>query len=270
MIGLQYFTDDEYARAFFEFGNFRGIIAEKMRQLSPIREGTVLDLMSGHGLLSAEIAQRFPETRIIGTGLSNDVESWKKIRQSKKYTSDLWSRFHYLLCDVTRIPLKPSACDMVVNFLGLEDVHMTYGRAGIETVVTEVERITRDDALIQVSLAEYGDSPEEKLAKEVWDAIGLNAIFLQREDYLQMFEEAGMSLVEEFVLKLGRKMTAAQAKEELRFACEEAPKIFTEFGVSAVDFDELWAEFGQRITEHGMAYWSQIRVLILSRGNTSL
>jgi ubiquinone/menaquinone biosynthesis C-methylase UbiE len=267
MKGLHYFTDNEYERVFFEFGNFRGNIAERMHQLSPIPESIVLDFMSGHGLLSAEIAQRFPEAKVIGTGLNNDVESWRQVSQSRKYISELWSKFHYLLCDATRIPVKSSTCDMVVNFLGLEDLHMTHGRMGVRAAITEIDRITKDNALIEVSLAEYGDLPEERVAKEVWDTIGLNAVFLQKEDYLEMLEDSGISLLDECVLNLGMKMTSAQAREELRFACEEAPKIFAEFGVRARDFDDLWTEFGPRIAEHGMAYWSQIRVLILSKGN---
>ncbi len=265
MLSFQYFSDREYEKAFFEFGNIRSEIVDRIRQLSSDDEITILDLLSGHGLLSAEAALRFPKARIFGIGLNNDVESWKRVRESDKYSQKTWSKFHYLLSDATRIPLKSASCDMVVNFLGLEDLHMTSGLKGVEQAVKEINRITKNNALIQISMVEYGDFPEEKIAQEIWNTIGLNAVFLESEDYLRMFEKVRIHPIEDFRLTLGKKMTAKQAKEELSFACEEAPRIFSNFGVKAIEFDELWEKFGERIETHGVAYWSQIRVIVLSK-----
>jgi len=264
-LSFRYFTDKEYEHAFFEFDNMRGEIADRMRQISSLEGGVILDLLSGHGLLSAEIAIRFPKARIFGVGLSNDVETWKGVKESNRYPQNIWSNFHYLLSDATKVPLKSSSCDMVINFLGLEDLHMTSGWSGVEQVVSEVNRITKNDAIIQISLVEYGDSPEERIAKEVWNTIGLNAVFFEEEYYSRSFEKVDFHPVEEFELTLQRKMTAKQAKEELRFACEEAPRIFSNFGVQAVTFTDLWEKFGERIEADGLAYWSNIRIIIYSR-----
>jgi SAM-dependent methyltransferase len=236
-----------------------------MRELSSFENITILDLLSGHGFLSAEIALRFPHAKIIGIGLGNDVDSWKKVRNSKRYDLELWNRFHYLLANVTYTPIKTSSCDMIVNFLGLEDLHMSSGVEGIEQMIREIGRITRDEAIVQISLVEYGDSPEETVAKEVWERIGLSAVFLEKQEYLQMFEVIDLHLVEDFRMDLGMKMSASQAEEELKFACHEAPKIFSNFGVVAVTFDELWEEFGERIETHGFASWSQVHVMVLSK-----
>ena len=262
-LSLQYFTDREYERAFFEFDNIRGKIADKMRQHSPLEGGNILDFLSGHGLLSAEMAIRFPKSRILGIGLSNDVETWKQLRNSMKYPQEIWSNFHYLLSDSTRIPLRSSSCDMVVNFLGLEDLNMTCGWSGVEQAISEIDRVTKRDALIQLSTVEYGKTPEEVLAEEIWNTIGLNAVFQKMEDYVQRFEEVSIHPTENLKFEHKRKMTAKQAREELRFACEEAPRIFSTFDVKALKFDELWEKFGERIEKYGVAYWPQILVMIL-------
>jgi len=265
ILSLQYFTNREYERAFFEFGNIRGKIADKMKQLSSLEGGTILEFLSGHGLLSAEMAIRFPKSRILGIGLSNDVETWKQLRNLMKYPQEIWSNFHYLLSNATRMPLKSSSCDMVVNFLGLEDLNMTSGWSGVKQAISEIDRITKRDALIQISLVEYGGTPEELLAKEIWNTIGLNAVFQNMEDYLQRFEEVNIHPIESLKFEHRRKMTAKQAREELRFACEEAPQIFSTFDVRAIKFDELWEKFGERIEECGVAYWPNIQVVILAK-----
>lgn len=262
-MSFRYFTDGEYEQAFVEFGNIRGKIAEKMRQLTLLEGGTILDFLSGHGFLSAEMAIRFPKSRVLGIGLRNDVETWKRLKNSNMYTKSVWANFHYLLSDATRIPLKASSCGMVVNFLGLEDLNMTSGWKGIQQAFAEIERITKHDALIQISLVEYGKTPEEALAKEIWNTIGLNAVFRNQEDYLQLFEEISIHPIETLKFELRRKMTAKQARDELRFACEEAPRIFSAFNIRAIRFEDLWERFGERIETDGLAYWSQIRIVIL-------
>jgi ubiquinone/menaquinone biosynthesis C-methylase UbiE len=264
-LSFHYFTDTEYEQSFFEFGGMRSKIASRMHDLTSREEMTILDLLSGHGLLSAEMAKKFPKSRIVGLGLKNDVESWEKVRRSDRYDSKIWTHFHYIQANTVNIPLKGSTCDMIVNFLGLEDLHMTSGLTGLEKMVEEVERIAKRDALIQVSMVEYGDSPEESVAQEVWEEIGLNAIFLERAEYLELFEKVGLYLVDEFTLLMNKKMSANQAKDELKFACTEAPKIFMLFGVKAMTFDELWDKFGERIENHGMAYWPKVHVIILSK-----
>jgi hypothetical protein len=59
-------------------------------------------------------------------------------------------------------------------------------------------------------------------------------------------------------------MTAKQAREELQFACEKAPGIFSMHGVKAIEFSQLWERFGERIEAHGMAYWPRVHVIVLS------
>lgn len=264
-LSLEYFSDDEYQSAFFEFGGLRGDIAKKIHALRAEDNYVILDLLTGHGLLTAELAKCFPKSRIIGTGLASDIASNLRVKESERYPVDTWGTFEYVHCDVARLPFDSACFDIVANFLGLEDVLMTSGMKGLQMLFEELGRVTKSGALIQIAIAEYGETPEERLAKEVWNVIGLNAIFLSRDRYLQFLKKQAIYLESEYVLEIHRKMTANQAREELEFACKDAPHTFSQFGVTAIKFDDLWRRFGSQIEETGMAYWSRIRVMLLSK-----
>ncbi|MFX1607252.1 MAG: hypothetical protein ACFFDD_15305, partial [Promethearchaeota archaeon] len=106
---------------------------------------------------------------------------------------------------------------------------------------------------------------EEQVAKDVWEATGLGCTFFPESYYQEILEGLGLKLLTSVVFQIPKKMTPEQAKEELEFACNEAPKIFATFDVHAISFQELWEQFSNRIKEHGMAYWSRIRVLVFRK-----
>jgi ubiquinone/menaquinone biosynthesis C-methylase UbiE len=261
-LSLEYFTDEEYERVFIEFGGFRRQVAESIKKHTKQNGHVILDLLSGHGLLSVEVSKLFPESKIVATGLKSDVESFLQTKKKGEHPESIWRRLQYVQCNVIQLPLRSSSCDVVVNFLGLEDVLMTCGMTGLRALFNEIGRITRPGALAQITLVEYGNTPEEKLAEEIWKTIGLNAIFLSRDDYLMYLREQSFQLRDEYLLDLKKKMTKKQAREELEFACRDAPETFSQFSVRASSFDELWSKFGFQIEESGMAYWSKVRVMI--------
>jgi len=262
---LVYFTEEEYQRAFFEFNNFRAKIAERVQDIVRIDNGIILDLLSGHGILSIEFGNVFPDSRIISTGLANDAKSYQSAHNSNQYPTCIFSQIQYIMCDVTSIPLSTSSCDIIVNFLGLEDVNMLHGKQGVKALFKETSRVLKPNGLLQISLVEYGDDPAELVAQEVWNSIGLNAVFYERNEYVEMLKLHHFEVVEEFILRHNKKMTSNQAKEEIQFACNEAPKIYSGFGIRAVPFYEIWKRFGKQISRVGMGYWSPIRVMIFSR-----
>jgi ubiquinone/menaquinone biosynthesis C-methylase UbiE len=262
---LAYFTDEEYQRAFFEFGKFRAKVAKRIHEIARIDDGIVLDLLSGHGFLSMEFAKVFPDALFLCTGLRNDADSYRNVNLSNRYPTHIISQIQYIMCDVTRIPLRAASCEMIVNFLGLEDVNMLYGKSGVMSLFEEASRLLKPNGLLQISFVEYGNNPAEQIAKEIWNVIGLNAVFYDRDEYVEMLKPYRFEVTEEFVLKDNKKMTSDQAKEEIQFACNEAPKIYSGFGVEAIPFDEIWERFRMRIMKFGMGYWSPIRVMIFSR-----
>lgn len=264
-LDTEYFTDGEYEKAFTEFGGFRKKIVEKIYSILPTKPNLILDFLSGHGFFGAEMALKFPDARIIGTGLINDVSSFRQVRRSKSFPQKIWTNFAYIECDVTNLPLKSTSCDLVVNFLGLEDLNMTRDKTGVELALDEIYRVTKPDGLIQISYVDYGDAPEEVLAREIWENIGLNAIFYDRDDYISLLIKHHFLPIDEFEYRMHQKMTATQAREELLFACSEAPKVFSDFSVKALDFHNLWNKFSRPLQEHGMAFWSPIRIIISSK-----
>lgn len=262
---FQYFSDDEYRQVFTEFEGIRGRIADLLQEQANMREGTVLDLLAGHGYLTAELARVFRGATIYATGLSNDLQSFLTLQSSEEYPLSTWENVNYTECDVTSLPFDDLYFDLVANFLGLEDVMMTRGEEGLISVFSEVARVLKTGGVFEMSVVEYEGSPEERIAEEVWSTIGLNAVFLDREFYIMQAEKNGLVQKGESLFTIRKKMTYHQASEELRFACEEAPRIFKEYGVTAINFSELMEQFGPRIRKHGMAYYPNIRALIFQK-----
>lgn len=259
---FDYFTDEEYESAFDHFGGIRSKIAVFVSRCHSNSVNTILDVPAGHGYHIAEFSKIYPETKLIAAGLPSDVLSHRRLKDSDESIRKLLRNLEYLVCDATEIPLNDGKCDMIVNFLGLEDIRMTRGVKGVRAALGEMSRVLNSSGILQLSLVEYGDSEEERVAEEVWKTIGLDAIFFPCNWFLEEMRNLGMSLHSETVFVYPRKMTSNQAAEELEFACENAPSTFSEFGVSTISFDDLWNLFSDRIREHGMAYWSRIRVLL--------
>ncbi|KXH73027.1 MAG: hypothetical protein AM326_10835 [Candidatus Thorarchaeota archaeon SMTZ-45] len=259
---FEYFTDEEYQEAFDQFGGIRSEIADFVSKKHTGHVRTILDIPAGHGYHIAEFSKIYPKRRLVAVGLPSDLPSFRGLRNANESYQQLFRNLEYLSCDATELPLENCTCDLVVNFLGLEDIRMTKGERGVITALSEMVRILGREGTLQISLVEYGDLPEEKIADEVWKSIGLNAVFFPRDWFVEVMQEQNMVLQIEEVFFYPRKMTSRQAAEELEFACENAPRTFSVFGVSAIGFEELWDKFGERIDNHGMAYWSRIRVLL--------
>ena len=76
--------------------------------------------------------------------------------------------------------------------------------------------------------------PAQRLEVDGFSRI-CGATWLSADEYLELLWDAGFSLVRRETFYTGMKLTPDQAKEEMRFACEEAPKIF---GVKTISFSE--------------------------------
>ncbi len=259
---FEYFTDEEYQASFDQFGGIRSKIAAFVSSTHLGEVKIILDIPAGHGYHAAEFSKIYPECQLIAVGLPSDLLSFKGLRDSDTSYQSLFRNLEYLSCVAGELPLTRNSCDLVVNFLGLEDVRMTQGEVGVIRALSEMTRVLANNGTLQISLVEYGNLPEERVAEEVWKTIGLNAVFFSRDWLVGKMQNLGMKIQAEEVFFYPKKMTSRQAAEELKFACENAPKTFSAFGVRAVPFDDLWNEFEKRIGDHGMAYWSRIRILL--------
>jgi hypothetical protein len=261
---FEYFSQEEYENAFVHFGDIRKKIANLVVSLCKIDSMNVLDYLAGHGYLGLEISKTAPSSNVVGFGLPNDVLTHRKLRE-KIAQPELFSSIDYVCTECTSLPFSEASFDLIVNFLGFDDLKMTRGPDGIKMALVVLSKLVTSGGFIQLSIVEYGNTPEEVIAKEVWDVIGLGSTFLSETYYREVLEGLGLRLLRSVSFRFPKKMTPKQAKEELEFACNEAPKIFASFDVHSISFHELWEKFRDRIDEHGMAYWSRIRVLVFRK-----
>ena len=257
----QFMTNEEYERFFFDFEGIRGRIADALTPYGLKKAKWILDIPTGHGLLSHEVALLTKENHLIGVGLSNDINTFATTRSLPEF-HDTLKRVAYVECDSTTLGLVDDCLDLIVNFLGLEDIHMTRGERGVAETFSECARVLQPGGILQVAVCIEGDEPDEILSKEVIEFIGHGALFKQKDFYVDQFDRNGIQILEEQWQYSQKKLTAKQAQEELQFTCEQTPRIFRDFEVSCRPFTEVWAKFGERIEEIGLACYSDICMLI--------
>ena len=71
--------------------------------------------------------------------------------------------------------------------------------------------------------------------------------------------DSGLGFEYSKVFMTGKKLTVEQAKEEIEYACENVPAIYSR---PARGFDEAWERFGDSITEHGMGHYSMLELFV--------
>ena len=259
----EFMTDEEYEKCFIDFWGIRSKIAHVLLDYGLKSGSTVLDVPSGHGLLGYEIAKIIKKGEIHAVGLSNDLETFRQFsRWLKGPEKEYLNIMSYYVADATELPFQSGKFDFVVNFLGLEDINMTRGITGVRKSISEFVRVLKIDGIILITVCLEGNQPDQVLAKEIAKYMGINALFYSKDFYYDELQKSAVKIICEKWVHTHRKMTAAQAKEELQFACEEAPQIFEKYHVSAVPFDDLWQKFGERIKRYGMAYYSDLCILV--------
>lgn len=259
----EFMTDEEYETCFVDFWGIRTKIAHMLTNYGLQSGARVLDVPAGHGFFAYEIAKVINQGDIHAVGLNNDLRTFHAFSRSLRDTEREYLKLiTYHVADATRLPFCTGTFDFVVNFLGLEDINMTKGRTGVEHSLAEFVRVLAPGGVIQITLCLEGDEPDQVIAREVFEYIGFNAVFYPKAFYIRALEKVGVHILAEKWFYTHRKMTASQAMEELRFACEETPTIFKDYNVHTVSFEELWQKFGERIKIHGMAFYSNLCVLV--------
>ena len=165
--------------------------------------------------------------------------------------------------DATSMTFPDESFDMVVNFLGLEDIHMTRGKEGVHKTFHEVSHILKPAGYFcfVAMPPEEMESDAQKLENEVFSYI-CGATWLSAKEYEEMLKETGLKLLMKKAYYTGKKLTPEQAKEEIEFACENVPKIY---GIDTPPFDEVWEKFGERIEKHGMGHYSKVVLFIAQK-----
>jgi hypothetical protein len=168
----------------------------------------------------------------------------------------LEDRVKVVKMDVTKMSFNGEEFDMAINFAGLEDIHMTRGKGGVEKTFQEVARVLKPNSFFcfGVMPPEEMETEAQKIEVALFSHI-CDATWLSATEYERMAEKAGLMLLRKETYCTGKRLTAEQAKAEIKFACKNDPKIY---GITTPSFEEVWAKFGEQIEENGLGHYSKV------------
>jgi ubiquinone/menaquinone biosynthesis C-methylase UbiE len=253
----EYVSAEEYPTYFSELSNLRSIIASDLPIEVSMR---ILDLGTGHGFFALQLARQEHSLRIVGIDISpSDI-----LRARKKLEGyDFEDRVKFIEMDAADMSFPSASFDMIVNFLGLEDVHMTTGRNGVQDTFLEVNRVLRPNGhfCFAAMPPDEMETEAQKIEVAVFSYI-CGAMWLDTGEYQEMLVRAGLKLAGRRSYYTGKKLSPEHARIEIRFACENVPKIY---GVSTASFEETWTKFGKDIEQHGMGHYSKVVLFVAQK-----
>ncbi|TKJ43346.1 hypothetical protein CEE36_04760 [candidate division TA06 bacterium B3_TA06] len=258
MMMEEYVSNDEYPRYFSKLEGLRARIAADLPLASDIK---VLDLATGYGYFAIEVAKRESSVKIIGIDVSqSDVNVFR--RNVKRL--GLGDRLKVVRMDATQMEFPDEEFDMVINFLGLEDIHMSREREGVKRTFNEVARVLKPTGYFCFTAMppEESQTEAQKIEVALFSYI-CNCAWLAAKEYEKMLEENGFQLLDKKSYYTGKKLTAEQARQEIRFACDNVPKIY---GVQTPSFEEVWRKFGVDIEKHGLGHYSKVVLFVAQEG----
>ncbi|MFX1572894.1 MAG: hypothetical protein ACFFB0_09100 [Promethearchaeota archaeon] len=259
---IEYFTDEEYEKAFANFCSFREKISVELVNFGLLESHYIIDLAAGHGFLSFAINKLGYKGQVLCIGLPNDYNTYKRVLESGNYSS---KNIQYCIMDTSQMGFRDGTINFITNFLGLEDINMLGGKKAITYTLSETSRLLRDPGILQISILLKGSEPSSKLNWKLWKYIGLNSIFYKPKFYTKKLKNLGFNLQKSFQLKTFKKMTLNQAREEILFACKETPKIFNKYKVKSKSFEKVWEKFKHNIKKYGLAFYPEILILIFQK-----
>jgi ubiquinone/menaquinone biosynthesis C-methylase UbiE len=245
-----FISDEEYPAYFVKLEGMRGKAADEL-ELS----GDVLDVATGSAYYAMALARKHPNIHVTAI----DIVGLKTARENVE-EAGLSSRIMLREMDATSLSFEAGSFDHVVNFLGLEDIHMTRGREGVEKAFSEARRVLRPGGSFCFAAmpSDGAETPAQRNEIAVFSWI-CDATWLTRAEYMDLISGSGLSFEYSKVFRTGKKLTVDQAKEEIAFACDNVPVIY---GRPARGFDEAWERFGDSITEHGMGHYSRLELFV--------
>ena len=192
----EFMTDKEYQTCFSHFWGIRSRIAYVLMDYGLQSGSRVLDVPSGHGFLAYEIAKIIQKGEIHAVGLLNDLKTFRRFSNSlesseKKYLNLI----RYIVADASELPFPSGKFDFVVNFLGLEDINMTRGVTGVKKSLSEFVRVLGSEGVMLITVCLEGDEPDQALAKEIMEYMGINALFYSKDFYCTELQKLRIDIV---------------------------------------------------------------------------
>ncbi len=252
----EYVSDEEYNTYYETLSNLRRRIVKDI----PVESNTkILDVGTGYAYFTIEIAKTNKNVRLTGIDISKECVYKARINVKKE---KLQNCVEIKKMDASKMEFNDEEFDMVVNFTGLEDIHMTRGNTGVYKTFSEVNRVLKNESYFcfVVMPPEEMETAAQKTEVELFSYI-CNATWLSVDEYLKMLDDNGFKLTSRKNYYTNKKLTLEQAKEEIIYTCDNDPKIY---GVKTKSFDDIWNKFGEDIEKNGLGHYSKV-VLFIAR-----
>jgi len=253
----KYISEKEYPTCFSKLCGLRTRIAKAL----PIKSGrSILDLGTGYGYFAIEVAKLRRNVKIIGIDIS-EID----ILNAERNVTDqnLSSRIQAVKMDATKLNFRDESFDMVVNFLGLEDIFMTRGKTGLQKTFYEIKRALKPKGYFcfVVMPPEDMETEAQKIEVALFSYIS-DATWLSKNEYVAMLRKAGFEIVRIKSFYTRKQLSPDLAQKEIKFAIENAAKIYAKKPRS---FEDAWKRFGTKITRYGLGHYSKVALMIAKK-----
>ncbi len=108
-----------------------------------------LDFACGYATFVAQLAWRFPRLRIVG--LNIDFEGPHALAEELVAQAGAADRWEFVRADARRMPFPDGSFDSASCFLGLQDIEIGFGEAGVREALEEATRILKPDGILAVA-----------------------------------------------------------------------------------------------------------------------
>ena len=252
-VNSDYLTHEEYQTYWLKLEGLRKKISESLGLNAGMK---ILDVGTGWGLFAIEMAKHLKQGEIVGIDITfEDVNMARKLAKDARIVGIV----SILKMDAVKLSFADNQFDLATSFLGMRDIHMTRGKKGVRKAVEEMIRVVKPNGKIVLCVTppEDMETEDQRIAVKLEGKI-FGAESLPKKFYIGIFRENSVVLKETRAYLTNKKLTASQAKTELREGIEIARKIY---GKKIPPFREMWEKYGKNIETFGYGMYSEIIML---------
>jgi len=140
------FTDEDWAEGYYK-RNAKNIVRTAKRLIAILKKngfsgGRILDVGSGFGAISIELAKAFPGSKIIGIDLSKPLIELSKELAEKELD---WDTPEFVEADVMQIPFEDASFDLLIN------AYMLHVVENPVKMSNEMRRVCKPEGIIMMT-----------------------------------------------------------------------------------------------------------------------
>jgi ubiquinone/menaquinone biosynthesis C-methylase UbiE len=233
------------------FGETRKWMIDQIRDRL---KGPVLDLGSGHGFLSYQIAAE-TEAEVVGI----DFLGGDQLQSAKNGAriGNLRDRISWVVGDARNLPFEEGSFDALVSFLALQDVAMTSGATALSGILRNCRAVVRQGGILALAdnmFPECAQSEGQSLYSKI-QSREFQCRLPSKNRLIGTLRTMGVHNLEEKFHDPRIELSAKESKIELKDIVGSKP-----FGRN-FDFTNLWRKYGNQINSSGLSY---PRVLLIT------